>query len=408
MAAILQPDMSDDALIRAAEAWLPTLDPQARAQILDILRQVAATGADPIASLRSGLSLLFGPKAPAALPATTARPAPANAGLISLEPLAPLRRPTMWPQRPKRLPNELFSSWLWRSAVAAGMPPRRFAKDIIGDGGDDIDRDVAPATLRRLATLSGQTPSRLAGGTLTDTPIGAGDTDDGVVEDALLRDGRFLLTRKGRDRQGRPRGVLQYCPCCLHTDAIPHFRRRWRFAAAVICVAHACRLHTSCWTCGAAVAPLAQRMVDTQPCCPVCASRLCDAPVIAADRCRPRQRALDAMLVYLAVAVTAEERLYHLNALAQHFGDSTVAVDRTLKLAGLAPSAIDLWFGQPVRPEHAVRLKMLARSVSLDRLDKTVALHMRRARYISALAADDAITQRRSWRPDHAPMERNR
>ena len=34
----------------------------------------------------------------------------AKGDVIALEPLATLRQPTMWPHRPKRLPNELFIS----------------------------------------------------------------------------------------------------------------------------------------------------------------------------------------------------------------------------------------------------------------------------------------------------------
>ena len=99
----------------------------------------------------------------------------------------------MWPQRPKRLTDEIFSSWLWRTAVAAGVPPYRFARDVLGAPGDDVDRDVAPATLRRLAQLSGQTFEHLAGGTLSETVIVTQETPAGLTEDALLRDGRFLL-----------------------------------------------------------------------------------------------------------------------------------------------------------------------------------------------------------------------
>jgi hypothetical protein len=74
---------------------------------------------------------------------------------VTVEPLSPLQRPCLWPQRPKRRDGELFSSWLWPTAVAAGLPPRQFVRDEVGENDDDIDRDIAPATLQRLAGLSG-------------------------------------------------------------------------------------------------------------------------------------------------------------------------------------------------------------------------------------------------------------
>ena len=202
-----------------------------------------------------------------ALPAPRREHAQADSDTVALEPLSPLRHPTMWPQRPKRLTDEIFSSWLWRTAVAAGVPPYRFARDVLGAPGDDVDRDVAPATLRRLAQLSGQTFEHLAGGTLFETVIGTQETPAGLAEDALLRDGRFLLNGAKPDRLGRPRPVLQYCPRCLETDARPHFRRGWRFAHAVVCVDHGCRLHDRCWACGGAITPLASRVVDARPRC---------------------------------------------------------------------------------------------------------------------------------------------
>lgn len=147
----------------AAEAWLPTTDAIARARILVILRQIAATGADPIAELRDGLHRWFGARAAAAMPSGTSQPHATSDTSLLLEPLNRLRQPTLWPQRPKRLPDELFSSWLWRVSVAAGVPPRQFARQALGISCDDVNCDVASPTVRRLAQVTGQKTGHLAG-----------------------------------------------------------------------------------------------------------------------------------------------------------------------------------------------------------------------------------------------------
>lgn len=213
------------AFARGVEAWLPTRDRADQDAILHWMAEAAATGVDPVAVLRDCLSTWFGPRAQAALPLPP-RPAPSRqAARIALEPLGVVRQPTMWPQRPKRLVDELFSSWLWRTALAAGAPPREFAQEVLGGAYDDLDRDVPPATLHRLALLSGQRREHLARGTLADAPSVAQDTVAGIAENVLLRDGRFLLGTRSCDRQGRPRPVLQYCPLCMALGGRPHFLR---------------------------------------------------------------------------------------------------------------------------------------------------------------------------------------
>jgi hypothetical protein len=368
-------DEQEAALILAAAAWLPTQDPDARVLILDFLRRAGRTGVDPIAALRDGLAMWFGSEASAALPASAPLSPPGTPGQLALEPLTPLRRPTLWPQRPKRRSGELFSSWLWRTAVAAGVSPLRFARDVVGTEHDDIDRDVAPATVRRLAQLSGQSFAHLAGGVLSDLTNIPQDTITGLAEDALLRDGRFLLARQVRDRQGRPRPVLQYCPRCLHTDATPHFRRGWRFIHAVVCVEHGCRLHDRCWDCGGAIAPLATRPIDAQPRCPACDAHLWAAPVIDSRPARRRQQALNAVLAYLVLRIAPNERLIHLDAVSRLFGDAARAsvAEREHSLSGLRPANPHEWFGQPVRAAHADPLRMMAMGATFSRVAKAAA-----------------------------------
>jgi len=376
-------------LAAAAEAWLPAQDRDARALILAFLREVEDGGADAIAELRDGTRRWFGARAASALPAPRRGHVQADSDAITLEPLSLARHPTMWPQRPKRLTDEIFSSWLWRTAIAAGVPPYRFARDVLGNPIDDIDRDVAPVTLRRLAQLSGQTFEHLAGGTLSETVTVTQETPAGRTEDALLRDGRFLLNGEKSDRQGRPRPVLQYCPRCLETDARPHFRRSWRFAHAVVCVDHGCRLYDRCWACGGVITPLAGRVVDARPRCHSCDARLGGAPLVDATRAQPRQRVLHAMLFYLVARIAPDERRRHLDTLSGCLSNSatTSIVQRERSLLGLRASAPDGWFERPMRAEHAAPLRMLSMGVRYDRLAKTAALRQRRAR-IRSLGGD--------------------
>ena len=60
-----------------------------------------------------------------------------------------------WPYRPKREPDELISSWLWRIARGLGAPPKRFVLDAIGSGLTDVDREISDAAISRLTFLSG-------------------------------------------------------------------------------------------------------------------------------------------------------------------------------------------------------------------------------------------------------------
>jgi hypothetical protein len=175
-----------DRLLSDVEAWLPSTDSASRQQIVDLLTQAAATGADPIATLRDGLRQWFGTGAPAMLSRSPSPIAAFEAASIPLEALIGLRHPTLWPQRPKRLVDEVFSSWLWRCATASHVSPALFAADVLGSPHGDIDRDVAPETVRRLARLSGQTFASLAAGTLPLTPAAPQDTIGGMVEDFLM------------------------------------------------------------------------------------------------------------------------------------------------------------------------------------------------------------------------------
>lgn len=115
-----------------ARGLLPTIDPDAQTRIADLLAEVAASGVDVATALRDGVNAWFGPRAAAALPIPSKAPTGRAPNCLMVEPLPPSPRPRLWPQRPKRRPGELFSSWLWRAAIAAGVPPRQFVKDVAG------------------------------------------------------------------------------------------------------------------------------------------------------------------------------------------------------------------------------------------------------------------------------------
>ncbi|MCF3945785.1 TniQ family protein [Acidiphilium iwatense] len=375
-----QVQIQDDAALRAvAQTWFTTFDPAAQARIVDLLRQIATTGADPVIELRRNLTSWFGSRTEGALPRAPAILTEASGDRLALEPLAPAPRPTMWPQRPKLRGGELFSSWLWRTAIAAGIPPRRFVRDAVGETLEDIDRDIAPATLQRLATLSGHTADHLAAGLLI--PGTVAQTPAAIGEEVLLRDGRFLLTRKGRDRLGRSRPVLQYCPRCLRAPGIPSFARAWRFAHAAVCVTHACRLHERCWNCDSAISILDQRNADPEVRCTTCHAALGQAPISNATAASPRQRALSTLLFYLATNIPDCERRCHLDPLARALGGSAAPVEfRARALAGLRASSWPVWFGTPAHSSHVENLRILAKGIEYRRLAAVATAQRRRAR----------------------------
>ena len=374
----------DTSLIQAAEAWLPTRDPETKEKILGYMRDISASGLDPIAALQHGLTVWFGSSAAEKLLMHRQSQKPQMPGEISLEMLAQIRRPTMWPQRPKRIPGELFSSWLWRTAVAAGVGSRNFVKELKLDG-DEIDREITAPILMYLGQRSGQSFSHLAAGTLVPWFQEFDTSPTGSSEAGLLKDGRFLLMRNGRHRLERQRAILQYCPRCLQTDQRPFFRRAWRFGHNVVCVEHGCRLYDGCWHCGELVSPLRFRAMQAQPHCTKCDVPLSKGPLIDARRIRPRQRALMGLLCYLTDQVKAEERMVHLDALSREFHEIQfgTVVNRERGLANLRPIKIDVWFGAPLRQEHAMPLRILARGVHYENLAKSLRLRERRVRLYS-------------------------
>jgi len=341
-------------LARDAAAWLPTEDPDACHAIIGWLALIAGTGVDPVAALREALPRWFGAAAKDLLAGAFPAGIKMAGGIastpetVALEPLPPMRRPTLWPQRPKRFSDELFSSWLWRAAIAAGAPPDRFARDALGDRYGDPDIDVSDAALHRLALASGQPVAHLAAGTLgisdDRVPISRAET----VQDTLLRHGRLLLARPSRS--GRPRTVLQYCPRCLAEGPEPYFRRGWRFAVEAVCVRHRCRLYDACWRCGALLAPLAQTplaqtIVSRRPVCAACRAVLVEAATKPAPDAARRQRGLLCVLYYAAACLEPAALHDHLVVLSAHFPPGSGVAKRERTLAGLLPGNLDRWFG---------------------------------------------------------------
>ncbi len=383
-------------LAQAAQAWLPTDIPGTKQRILDLLAQVAATGANPILELRQGMSWWFGSDAPAMLPPMhLGSERSLVPGVIALEPLAVLRPPTLWPQRPKRFPDELFTSWLWRASVAAAAPAAAFARDVLGTEYDDADREIAPPIVQRLAQLSGQNFDHLAAGTLPARPQAAQDTIAGMAEDVMLRHEGLLVAQARPAASGRARPLLQYCPRCVADDPRPYFRRRWRFAPVVACLAHRCLLQDGCWQCNAPIALLRQRVATEQPHCACCDAVLSHAPAIAARGVVPRQANLEAMLSYLAAQVPAAQRLGHLDHLAGRFVPGMSLAIRATVVAKLLPATARDWFGAPEDPRHDIPLQMLAEGVR--HLELTLRRRRRRRRTHRAAASN-----KEEWTSGHA------
>jgi hypothetical protein len=196
---------------------------------------------------------------------------------LEIEALPERRRATLWPYRPLRMPDELLSSWLWRTTRGMGAPPRRFAVDAIGVRLADVDRDIDDAAIARLAHLSGQSSAYLRRGTMRADIETRTDDKWEHAQQLLLRHGDLILNRyRGGRRRAVP--IVQYCPVCLGGVATAYPRRGWRFSFEVVCSRDGCLLFDACWKCGALVDLLSSTVPSLDVLCGKCGARLAKAP----------------------------------------------------------------------------------------------------------------------------------
>lgn len=196
-----------------------------------------------------------------------------------LLPARPKQTVRPWPFQPRPLPDELLSSYMVRLAVGMDLKPITFLNTVWGSARKLLAQDLDNFVPHRVA-------ARIEAGACIELSA--------VHEMSLPSYVGTLLTShnpRGRnpwllpitiDNIRRRRHGLQYCPTCLATDALPHFRKRWRIAFVTSCTTHGVLLHDRCPTCAE---PVHQHAAASPRHCAACGSDLCmsTAPVARHD-----------------------------------------------------------------------------------------------------------------------------
>jgi TniQ len=253
------------------DALLPDDDPAAREEIRRLLLRRTNDGLDLFPLFRDAVSQWSKPRADAG------RAPPVLGEELEIEILPEPRRATFWPYRPRRIPDELLSSWLWRTTHGMAAPPRRFAADAIGIRLADVDRDINDEAIARLAHLSGQLPAYSRRGTMRADIEAPTDDRREQVQRLLLQHG-YLVLNRCRGGRGRAVPVVQYCPVRRGGVTTAYLRRGWRFSFEVVCSRDGCLLMDACWKCGALVDPLSSTVPSLEFLCGGSGAPLAKAP----------------------------------------------------------------------------------------------------------------------------------
>ncbi len=165
------------------------------------------------------------------------------------------------------LPGELLSAWLVRTALAQGCDPLHLTGWLWPRWRAwtvDLDRGLTADRLATLAMHSGLDSDLLNASMLHSClPLIA----PGLAHKRATWP--WILALGSRNRQRR--SGLQFCPLCLKNDAIPYFRRAWRFAWHVGCSEHKALLVDHCGNCQALVTPHRLKARDALVClCSTC------------------------------------------------------------------------------------------------------------------------------------------
>lgn len=156
-----------------------------------------------------------------------------------------------WPIPVALAPDELFSTWLIRTALAQGADPLSLTSSLWPQWRPltlDLDRGIDDERLQKLAVASGVSVAALNAASLLPIVRASG------LEPAA-RAGIWYWVLALGSRNRRRRGGLQYCPVCLDTDHEPYFRLQWRLAWHTACIVHQLMLFDRCSCCHAPVEP---------------------------------------------------------------------------------------------------------------------------------------------------------
>jgi len=156
-----------------------------------------------------------------------------------------------WPVPVPLAPDEIFSMWLVRAALAQGSDPMIVAGDLWPMWRAwtiDLDRGISDARLSPLVRESGIDADAFKAAWIRPIAIAIGIDP---VEASVIWP--WMLTLGARNRKRR--GGLQYCSACLASDAHPFFRLQWRLAWHTCCARHQIGLKDRCGHCHAPVEP---------------------------------------------------------------------------------------------------------------------------------------------------------
>lgn len=171
-----------------------------------------------------------------------------------------------WPVPVAMAPDELFSTWLVRAALAQGTDPLVLASHLWPRWRVwtiDLDRGISDERISRLARESGIEAGKLSAASLL--PIASAI---GLESGAASAIWHWILALGSRNRKRH--GGLQYCSLCLANDAQPYFRLQWRLAWHTCCAVHDVGLRDRCCHCQLPIEPNRLSAFDAMSTCSNC------------------------------------------------------------------------------------------------------------------------------------------
>jgi len=150
----------------------------------------------------------------------------------------------IWPVHPRRLPDELLSSWLIRIAQAQGIKLHTFTQRAFPNysvWNRDIDKTAPDGLLTILSQRTGRSLSEVYQSTLR--------SYEGYLFETLIPGNTKWILPVGVYHRTRKRNGLAICPLCLAESNTPYFRRLWRIGFTVVCTKHSAWMIDECPIC---------------------------------------------------------------------------------------------------------------------------------------------------------------